>query len=150
MKAYVVIFVLVITGIIGCNRHPKENLKISEVTFPPPVPARDEMVSQKFAPIYSAVEGEESTEEIRIDKPVDNPNVTSLVKEGADTIKKIIKEGEISFESINVIETRKKILASLKGFGGYVDDDSEDTDGIGGRKEFVLSIKIPAKNFDAF
>jgi hypothetical protein len=66
----------------------------------------------------------------------------------ADTAKKIIKNGDISFETNNLVETRRKILKSLKKLEGYVAEDNETNDGDSHEQEFVLKVHVPAKNFD--
>ncbi len=50
--------------------------------------------------------------------------------------KKIVKDGSIEFETNNLTATRKKILSSLKKYGGYVDEDNKTTNGDENRKEY--------------
>ena len=73
----------------------------------------------------------------------DSPDKTIV-----DTVKKIIKYGDISFETNNLNETRKKILKSLKKLGGYVAEDNETHDREDNQQQYVLKIRIPSKNFD--
>jgi hypothetical protein len=72
----------------------------------------------------------------------------SPVKTVIDTAKKIIKSGDISFETNNLVETRRKILRSLKKLDGYVAEDSETHDNGDNQQQFVLKIRVPAKSFD--
>lgn len=67
---------------------------------------------------------------------------------GMDTSKKIIKEGEISFEVGNLKTTRSKILHSLKMLGGYIAEESETSNGDNNSPEYEMKIRIPSKNFD--
>lgn len=67
-----------------------------------------------------------------------------------DTSKKIIKEGEISFEANNINETRKAIYNSLIKLGGYIAQESETNNTDNNRKEYNISARIPSKNFDRF
>ena len=92
--------------------------------------------------------------DIRIDEPVGNADAVmtespdhsgKLVK---DTAKKIIKEGNISFETNNIIATRKRILYSVHKLGGYVSEDNQTTDNGSYYKNYILKVLIPAKNFD--
>jgi hypothetical protein len=79
-----------------------------------------------------------------------NLHQQSSQAQNTDIEKKIIKEGDISFETGNVTETRKQLLASLKKLGGYVTEDNEYLNGDDNRKQYILNIRIPAKNFDQF
>ncbi|NHA06245.1 DUF4349 domain-containing protein [Mucilaginibacter sp. HC2] len=65
-----------------------------------------------------------------------------------DTTKKIVKSGTIQFEVGNINGARKKILQSLKKYGGYVDEDNQTTNSDINRKEYNLKISIPAQYFD--
>ncbi len=73
----------------------------------------------------------------------DSPEKTAV-----DTGRKIIKSGDISFETGNLVTTRNKILKSLKKLDGYVAEDSETHDRGNNQQQFVLKIRVPAKNFD--
>jgi hypothetical protein len=96
--------------------------------------------------------------DIKIDEPVGNSDVKAYEVESptnnqsraivADTAKKIVKEGDISFETNNIAATRKKILNSLHKLGGYVSEDNQTTDNGSYFKNYTLKIRIPAKNFD--
>lgn len=141
----------------ACNRHPsheKGKVTVSEVQIPSPVVKADnEVRAEKFAQLRVANDApeESASADITIDEPVGNADVKQVVEERSAGIeKKIIKEGDIRFETGNVAETRKQIISSLKHLGGYAEDDSETTDGSLGSKEYTLSIRIPAKNFDSF
>lgn len=70
--------------------------------------------------------------------------------QSSGTEQKIVKEGDISFETENVTDTRKQLFASLKKLGGYATEDNEYLNGDNNRKQYVLNIRIPAKNFDSF
>jgi hypothetical protein len=73
--------------------------------------------------------------------------VNTIVK---DTSKKIIKQGDISFEARDVVAARKALLTELNKLGGYADEDNESIDSDYGRKEYTIKARIPAKNFDVF
>ena len=64
--------------------------------------------------------------------------------------KKIIKEGEISFETPNIHQSRKLIYDNLQILDGYVAEESESNDTSSARSEVVLKVRIPSKNFDQF
>ncbi|MDP9081935.1 MAG: DUF4349 domain-containing protein [Bacteroidota bacterium] len=100
-----------------------ENIKAMNVELKAPPAAADVMV------------GDNSTNH---DQPV------------RDTSKKIIKEGDISFEAGNIDETRKAIYSSLTKFGGYIAQESETNNSDNNRKEYSIGARIPSKNFDQF
>ena len=68
----------------------------------------------------------------------------------AEVTRKIIKEGEISFETQNIAATRKAIYNSLQKLGGYIAEENESNDSSDRRKVYVLKARIPEKNFDGF
>lgn len=74
---------------------------------------------------------------------------TSSQSPQVDTSKKIIKEGNINFETSDVNKTRKNIIYSVQKAGGYVAEDNQSKDESSGRKEYVLKVRIPSKKFDA-
>ena len=66
----------------------------------------------------------------------------------ADTSRKIIKNGDISFEARDVKATRKALITATKKLNGYIAKETEsgyEDD----RKNYTLHIKVPAENFDA-
>ncbi|MDR3697152.1 DUF4349 domain-containing protein [Mucilaginibacter sp.] len=67
-----------------------------------------------------------------------------------DISRKIIKEGEISFEAKNIAGTRNAIYNSLQKLGGYIAEETESNDSANTRNEYVLKVRIPEKNFDLF
>ncbi len=84
------------------------------------------------------------------DEMVGDLNLTAKANAGitADTAIKIIKTGEISFETRNVSSTRQGIMETVKKMGGYV--ASEEESGYeNSQKNYTLNLKVPAKNFDA-
>jgi hypothetical protein len=134
-----------------------------KVKFPPPVVMADEEVMpnppeekelEVADPGQKSAKGDANAD-IRIDEPVGNADVKQ-VKEYSpvgeppriDTARKIIKDGDISFETNDITGTRKKILNSLKKLNGYVVEDKETTDNEENRKDYTLNVCIPAKSFD--
>jgi hypothetical protein len=150
MKKYLFILFALMLAFTACkNSSPKDKSVTTELIMPPPVVKADEEIQAKKAYAPPAIR------EIEVAEPVTNADIKEVQAGSnspiiADTEKKIIKEGEIRFETSNVVETRRQIISSLKHLGGYTDNDSEDTNGDAGSKEYTLSIRIPAKNFDAF
>jgi hypothetical protein len=131
---------------MACKNHQPS--VITEAYLPPP-------------PIAKANnEIKEKSENIRLDEPVGNAGTkggaddriplsgrNGVVK---DTAKKIIKEGNISFETTNARQTREAITSSLKKAGGYIAEENETNNGDLNSKQYVLKARIPAKNFDTF
>jgi len=64
----------------------------------------------------------------------------------SDTSKKLIKTGDISFETGDLYGTRKKIITSLRNLGGYVSEENETNDSY--RRGITLKLRVPSKNFD--
>jgi hypothetical protein len=120
----IILIALAIGMLTSCgNPKPKELNVVDAVRFPPPVVKADAEVMAKMADPAPA------------EQPI------------TDTAKKIIKTGDISFETDNVNATRKKILTSLKKLGGYVAEDNETHDDDSDRQEYTLKLRLPAKNF---
>ncbi|MCO6495095.1 MAG: DUF4349 domain-containing protein [Bacteroidetes bacterium] len=61
--------------------------------------------------------------------------------------RKIIKEGNISFETSDINETRILISKTVKELNGYISDDNAYD--YNDRTEQSLSIRVPANNFDS-
>jgi len=128
-----------------------KNANVDMVKFPPPVVKADvEVTNAKVLPPPGNDALEEADAPVGSEDKVngDNANAANNNAQVSDTSKKIIKEGTIEFETANLAATRKKILGSLKKYGGYVDEDDQTTNGDSNRKEYELKIRIPANNFD--
>jgi len=147
MKKYPFILFALLMAFAACKNRSggssREKANVMEVTLPPPVAKADNEVMDKKAgyepPVVEAIEA------------VANADVRSVpAAKPTDIEKKIIKEGDIRFESPDIVKTRKQIISALKHLGGYAENDSETTDGALGSKEYTITIRIPAKNFDAF
>jgi hypothetical protein len=107
----------------SCRSKNDEKAKLANITlFAPPKPVADK-------------------EDVALENL---PPVNPL----ADTAKKIIKTGELSFETDQLAETRKKIIKSVIRLDGFVAEDSQNFNQSDNRKEFVLDLRLPSKNFD--
>ena len=124
---------------VACKN--KEDVK--SVRFPPPLAKADAEVTD--AKLIEP-DGNDNDDK-RVAAGYENAGVknSSTID---DTSKKVVKDGDIEFETNNLIATRKKILASLKKYGGYVEEDNQSTNADENRKQYELKIRIPAKNFD--
>ena len=78
--------------------------------------------------------------QVQADKP-EVPEVNPVIE------RKIIKEGEISFETTNSTETRKVISKSIADFKGYISNDNIDD--YKDRIEHKIIIRVPAEQFDS-
>lgn len=138
-----------------------KNSTTDAVKFPPPVVKADEEV--KEAPPVVASDAAATTKYLakrtdpeadeKIDEPVGNSDVKEYVTPQSkttvsDTSRKIVKEGDISFESRDITATRKRILNTVKKLNGYVTEDNEATDNENQRKNYSLNVQVPAKYFD--
>jgi len=81
------------------------------------------------------------------DAKVEAPESNITQPATTDTSKKVIKTGEMSFEVDNLDKARKKILKAVKTLGGYVAEENQSNEH-GSRNEYVLKLRVPAKNFD--
>ena len=142
----------------SCGNHEDDRpirAKADQVRFPPPVVQADDAVAEAESPTIEEIKAAEPGPKDEISagysgyKPVGKilDNTQSASK---DTAKKIIKEGDISFETGNVAQTRKVIIEALKKCNGYVSEENESHNSEEDRKEYVLHTRIPAKNFDQF
>jgi hypothetical protein len=138
MKAYLFSITLLITlSACGPSHHKGGE---TAVQFAPPIVKADNEVVEKDVSLLASDADAKST-------PGGN-GYTNAADQIRDTTKKIIKNGTIEFETGNINATRKKILQSLKKYGGYVDEDNQTTNSDANRKEYNLKISIPAKYFD--
>jgi predicted nucleic acid-binding Zn-ribbon protein len=132
-NVWFIAFVLLTFSACG-HRAPEEKAMATDITLAaPPAPAL----------MKQAAYGGNKAEQ------VSNDNQTSA-NQMVDTSKKIIKEGDIRFETGDLKTTKEKIVTSLKSLGGYVVEESETNNGDNNRKEYNLKIRVPAKNFDRF
>jgi hypothetical protein len=127
MKAYLISFTLLL-ALGACGHKTDEKLIVTDVTLAKAIPPP--------SPNYAVADKAEGN------------GYTNNANQVRDTTKKIIKNGSIEFETANVNATRKRILQSLKKYGGYVDEDNQSTNSGIDRKEYNLKISIPAKYFD--
>ena len=159
MKNLLITAILLLTFCACGNK--KSNT--DSVKFPPPVVMADEEVLPSPPEVKELEVAEpgvksvraDANAEIRIDEPAGNADVKqakeySTVSERPklDTARKIIKDGDIRFETNDIAGTRQRILSSLKKLGGYVVEDKQTTDNELNRKDYTLNVRIPARNFD--
>lgn len=132
MKTYFILSVSFLLVLTSCERQKEQKATIADVTLIPPAPeGKAESMAFK-APVV--VEDDHSSR---------NTTIT-------DTAKKIIKEGDIRFETGNPKAARQNIVSSLKKLGGYLAEENETNSGETNQKEYSLKIRIPSKNFDVF
>ncbi|MEO6633935.1 MAG: DUF4349 domain-containing protein [Mucilaginibacter sp.] len=126
MKKLIYPALLVIFALAACGdrSRPNEKMKAMNVSLVPPPTEADKIAA--------------------------NENAAAPENGVQDTSKKIIKEGEISFEAGDIKETRKVIHNSLNKFGGYIAQEIETNNSDYNRKEYNIKARIPAKNFDLF
>ena len=144
MKTYLITAVMLL-AFYGCKR--KENADDLKLEPPKEVllnKSLSETKQMKFAPPVVKQDAEvvgNSDEKAKVAEP------GSTVK---DTSKKIVKEGDISFEAKDIAATRKALLSELSKLGGYADEDNESVNSEDQRKEYNIKARIPARNFEIF
>lgn len=127
----ILLWLLLSLSVVSCKNRDADQYGISRMALPPPATAE---------PVMADVKADESVTENKIEP----------VSPAQQAEKKIIKEGEISIEANNIKAARKALTDSLTKLGGYVDEESENNDESNSRKNYVLSIRIPAQHFERF
>jgi hypothetical protein len=126
MKTYFIISVGFCLGLSSCSHAPAEKATVSDVVLMAPPPP---LKAEKAPAIEAHI----------------NPPGPAI-----DTAKKIIKEGNIRFETHNPKAARQNIVGALQKLGGYLAEENETNSGETNQKEYSLQIRVPSKNFDAF
>lgn len=136
MKAYLISFTLLL-AFCACGHKAVEKLSLTTIDeAKPAAQASNAIMEAPPSPNYAVADKAEGN------------GYTNNANQIRDTSKKIIKNGSIEFETTNINATRKRILQSLKKYGGYVDEDNQSTNSGIDRKEYNLKISIPARYFD--
>ncbi|MBS1530066.1 MAG: DUF4349 domain-containing protein [Bacteroidetes bacterium] len=149
MKKYLICAVFPLTLAACKHTDPKPGTK--SVQFAPPAVVSDNEVAEKKDVRLPA--GDVGEKNIAADTTTANYIVMPREPQQSairDTAKKIIKQGDITFEARDVNVTRKALLHSLSRLGGYADEDNKTLSSDSDRKEFEIKARIPAKNFDIF
>jgi hypothetical protein len=120
---------------LAACRH--DNVAKDQILFvPPAIKADDEAV------MTSPVEKQLPTKSMEMVMPNASARGTAI-----DTSKKITMEGDIHFETADVVKTRKAIIYAVEKAGGYVAEDNQSRDEGLDRKVYVLKVRVPAKSF---
>jgi hypothetical protein len=127
----ILLWLLLSLFIVSRKNRDADQYGISRMALPPPATAE---------PVMADVKADENV----LNKIIEPPTPAQQVE------KKIIKEGEISIEAGNPKAARKALTDSLTKLGGYIDEESENNDDGNNRKNYVLSIRIPAQQFERF
>lgn len=140
MKAYLISITLLLSFTACGHKAEEQKEKLQTRLFAPPVVKADDEVVEKDVSLLES--------DAKANNPAGNNGYTNTADRVRDTTKKIIKSGTIEFEASNINAARKRILQSLKKYGGYVDEDNQTINSDINRKEYNLKISIPAKYFD--
>lgn len=134
MKTYFFLSISFLLVLTSCERNQDKKAKMQNIMLLPP-PAVEEKNVGAADQLEDAGTANKPT--------ASNPSIT-------DTAKKIIKEGDIRFETGNPKAARQNIVSLLKKLGGYLAEENETNSGETNQKEYSLKIRVPSKNFDAF
>jgi len=96
----------------------------------------------KMAPVSTQNEGEDNFSVGQASTSAEFPTVFNT-----DTSRKIIKKGDLRCRVKNVATARTKIVSAIKSVGGYISEETE-SGYENNRKEYSITLKVPAKNFD--
>jgi hypothetical protein len=77
---------------------------------------------------------------------LNNTDNTEISERNTDIQRKIIKEGNIRFETTNSEKTRGIILSSVKENNGYISSDNASN--YDGNTEYRMTIRVPSDHFD--
>lgn len=133
------LYALLIAGIVAsCNSKQTDDMKVEEVALASPPPASVLMDE----PVGNSDKGDAKA--LKLIYPPAKATGTETVS------KKIIKEGDLSFETGNLKATHQKITNALTKLGGYVEEEKEENNEYSKRKNYVLNVRIPAQNFENF
>ena len=102
----------------------------------------DKTLELKMAPVSTQNEREDNLSIGEVSTSAEFPTVFRT-----DTSRKIIKNGDLKFSVKNVATARNKIVSAIKSVGGYVSEEAE-SGYENNRKEYSITLKVPAKNFD--
>ncbi len=130
MKSYIISFTLLLVLSACGNKNQHSKMEVADIRLLPPPPVSQ---AKKSDADMTYADKEPSADH----KPV-------------DTAQKLVKDGDIRFQAGDLKSTKQKIVTSLKGFGGYVYDESELNNSDNNQREFNLKIRVPSKNFDRF
>lgn len=86
---------------------------------------------------------EEASEEMA---PVTSSKDNTKIGNTENVKRKLIKTGDIEFETENITQTNKNIKKIIKQFDGYIANESEDKYNY--KNSQKIEIRLPAKNFD--
>lgn len=134
MKAYFFLSISFLLVLMSCKHETEPKVRLANVELVPPPPVEEKSV-------VAADQLEDAGTANKPATPI--PSIT-------DTAKKIIKEGDIRFETGNPKAARQNIVSSLKKLGGYLAEENETTSSETNQKEYSLKIRVPSKNFDVF
>ena len=132
MKTYFILSVSFLLVLTSCERKTEPKIKLTDAILAPPAPTEKADMEAYKTPVV-----------VGDDRGSSNKTIT-------DTAKKIIKEGDIRFETGDPKAARQNIVSSLKKSGGYLAEENETNSGETNQKEYSLKIRVPSKNFDAF
>lgn len=92
-----------------------------------------ELVSEPYSMTEMSPDGAKEDSQFEVDETV-------------DIVRKVIKEGDISFETSDIKATRKLIAASLKKYEAYVSNDNvfDYKDKV----EHRVTVRVPSENFE--
>jgi hypothetical protein len=136
MKILKTIFLLSITIFLwACNGSLKNNNYIAS--------EGEYALSEEMSGDINFYAIEEAAEEMA---PMTSSPKKPEMSNTSTTKRKLIKTGDIEFETEDLTKTNSKIKKAIKKFGGYIASESEDKYSL--KISQKIEIRVPAKNFD--
>lgn len=132
--SFILVFSLFI--VVGCKQEVKATDK----------PYRDFSPEEKVAAIEEEEEARAADMKVMsVSMPSPSIKETPIAN---STEQKIIRSATLKFQTDDLVQTNDRVIASVKKFGGYLQNDRESKE----YKEISRNVlvRVPSKNFDAF
>lgn len=98
----------------------------------------------------TVTENEVASDVAITEAPIANQSLKAAPAPPSATQKKVIKEGDISFETHDIAKARKRVADALKAAGGYIDEERQANNSYEKRNEYTLLVRVPANKFERF
>lgn len=109
---------------------------------------KGEQYDNKYSGATSSSYGNPELEEVVAEQKDKKRAVNSSEKVSEKVQRKLIKKGNVAFETDNLVATRKKIDNAVKKFKGYISSENEYNST--SRVSSDIEVRIPSVSFDAF
>ncbi len=106
--------------------------------------------SKKYAAKEAMCVAKNETMDMAMEEEANFNNGSAHDTDSTQIERKLIKQGNVEFETADLEKSRKEILNAVKKFHGYVSNDNEYRSNSRGRITAYLEVRIPNTSFDLF